>query len=80
MLSAGFDGVTFCCFRDNDVNSLTIVATSREYMDFAFVTLTREELSSGLDDRKYDGIIIWDCLNDGLLKFHMANFQESRRV
>jgi len=80
MLSAGFDGITFRCFRDNDVNSLTIVATSREYTDFAFVTLTREELSSGLEDRKYDGIIIWDCLNDGLLKVHMANFQESRRV
>jgi len=63
-LSAGFDGITFRCFRDNDVNSLTIVATSREYTDFAFVTLTREELSSGLEDRKYDGIIIWDCLND----------------
>jgi len=74
------DDITFPCFRDKDVNSLTIVATCREYTDFAFVTFTREELSSGLEDRKYNGIIIWDCLNDGLLKFHMANFQESQRV
>jgi len=67
MLSAGFDGITFRCVRDRDVENLTIVATSEEYTDFAFVTLTREELFSGLEDRKYDGIIS-DCPNNRSLE------------
>jgi len=57
MLSADFDGITFRCVRDRDVENLTIVATSEEYTDFAFMTLTKEELSSALEDRKCDGII-----------------------
>jgi len=42
MLFAGFDGITFRYVRNRDLENLTIVATSEEYTDFAFVTLTRE--------------------------------------
>ena len=79
MLSAGFDGIAFHCVRDRDVENITIVATSEEYTDFAFVTLTREELSPGLEDRKCDGII-WDSRNNRSLELKMAKFQESQRV
>jgi len=67
MLSAGFDGITFRYVRNGDLENLTIVATSEEYTDFAFVTLTREELSSGLEDRKCDGVIS-DCPNNRSLE------------
>jgi len=50
------------------MESLTIVATSKEYTDFALVTLTRDELASGLEDRK-----CCDFPNDRSLKLHTAN-------
>ena len=43
-------------FSDLDVDGLTIVATSEEYTDFAFVMLTRDELALGLAGRKCHGI------------------------
>ena len=61
------------------MESLTIVATSKENTDFAFVTLTRDDLASGLKDRKCRRII-GDFPNDHSLKLHAANFQESRKA
>jgi len=38
------------------MDSFKVVATSEELMDFAFTTLTKDELVSGLETRKY---MIW---------------------
>jgi len=39
-------------FSHADSDGLTILAIFEEYMDFAFITLTRDELGLELEDRK----------------------------
>ena len=40
-------------FRNADMDNFEIVATSEELTDFAFMTLTKDELALGLETRKF---------------------------
>ena len=63
-------------FRYAEVDSLTIVATSDNYPDFAFVALTKDELVSGLEARKWSSrFCSSDCSLESI-RWNIRNKQE----